>query len=154
MKKFKAKLVARGPNGAWTFLEIPFNVEEVFGSKARVSVSGTMNGFAFQNSLLPQGDGTHAMAVSKAMQAGAGAQAGDTVTMTMDIDRSERVVTVPDELVAQLHALPKSKAAFDALSYSHRKELADWVAGAKQVQTRQRRAEKAAAMALEKKHLS
>jgi uncharacterized protein YdeI (YjbR/CyaY-like superfamily) len=40
------------------------------------------------------------------------------------------------------------------LSYSHRKELADWVAGAKQVQTRQRRAEKAAAMALEKKHLS
>lgn len=31
MKKFKAKLTSRGPAGAWTFLEIPFNVEEAFG---------------------------------------------------------------------------------------------------------------------------
>jgi len=50
------------PRGSWTFLEIPFSVETAFGSKGRVAVAVTMNGFAFQNSLLPQGDGTHAMA--------------------------------------------------------------------------------------------
>ena len=68
-QRFKAKLTSRGPGGAWTFLPIPFDVEKAFGSKARVSVAGTMNGCAFQNSLLPQGDGTHQMAVSKDLQA-------------------------------------------------------------------------------------
>jgi hypothetical protein len=151
MKKFKAKLTARGPGGAWTFLEIPFNVEQAFGSKARVSVSGTINGFAFQNSLLPQGDGTHAMAVSKLLQAGGKATSGDTVSVVMEVDRSERLVDIPPELKKCL-AAGKASAAFDALSYSHKKEFADWVASAKQAETRERRAQKAVPMVLEKKH--
>lgn len=151
MKKFKAKLTARGPGGAWTFLEIPFDVEQAFGSKARVRVSGTINGFAFQNSLLPQGDGTHAMAVSKLLQAGAKAASGDEVLVAMEVDRSERVVEIPAELKKCL-AAAKARAAFDALSYSHRKEFADWVASAKQAETRERRAQKAVPMVLEKKH--
>jgi hypothetical protein len=153
MKQFKARLTARGPGGAWIFLEIPFSVEKVFGSKARVAVSGTMNGFAFQNSLLPQGDGTHAMAVSKALQTGANASAGDLVSISMEVDRSERVVVVPAELRQALASRPQAKAAFDLLSYSHRKEFAEWVASAKQEETRQRRAEKSIAMVLAKKHV-
>lgn len=47
--KFKAKLKAAGPGGAWTYLAVPFNVEKVFGSKARVAVKGTLNGFAFRS---------------------------------------------------------------------------------------------------------
>jgi Domain of unknown function (DUF1905) len=58
MKQFKTRLTSRGPGGAWTFLEVPFSVEKVFGSKVRIAVSGTMNGFAFQHSLTPNGDGT------------------------------------------------------------------------------------------------
>jgi hypothetical protein len=34
-QKFKAKLAALGPAGAWTILPIPFNVAEVFRTKAR-----------------------------------------------------------------------------------------------------------------------
>ena len=153
MKQFKVRLTSRGPGGAWTFLEIPFSVEKAFGSKARVAVTGTMNGFAFQNSLLPQGDGTHAMAVSKALQAGAKARAGDLVSIAMEVDRSERVVVVPAELKQVLAAHLQAKAAFDSLSYSHRKEFADWVASAKQEGTRQSRAEKSIAMVLAKKHV-
>jgi len=153
MKQFKARLTSRGPGGAWTFLEIPFSVDKVFGSKARVPVAGTMNGFAFQNSLLPQGDGTHAMAVSKALQAGAKAKAGDLVSISMKVDRSERVVDVPAELQEALASHKQAKATFDSLSYSHRKEFAEWVAGAKQDKTRKSRAEKSIAMVLAKKHV-
>jgi hypothetical protein len=153
MKRFKTRLTARGPGGAWTFLEIPFSVEEAFGSKARVAVSGTMNGFAFQNSLLPQGDGTHAMAVSKALQAGAKAGAGDPVSVVMAVDRSERVVTVPKELQAVLATHRKASQAFEALSYSHRKEFAEWVGTAKKEETRLDRARKSVAMVLAKKHV-
>lgn len=98
IKRFKSRLTSRGPAGAWTFLEIPFSVEEAFGSKARVPVSGTMNGFAFQNSVMPNGDGTHSMMVNKALQAGAKATAGDFVSVIMAIDRSRRVVKIPPEL--------------------------------------------------------
>lgn len=153
MKQFKVRLTSRGPGGAWTFLEIPFSVEKAFGSKARVAVAGTMNGFAFRNSLLPQGDGTHAMAVSKALQAGAKARAGDLVSVSMEVDRSERVVVVPAELKQVLADHLQAKAVFDSLSYSHRKEFADWVASAKQEKTRQSRAEKSIAMVLSKKHV-
>jgi hypothetical protein len=153
MKKFKARLTSRGPGGAWTFLEIPFSVQKTFGSKARVAVTGTMNGFAFQNSLLPQGDGTLAMAVNKALQAGAKAGAGDLVSISMELDRSERVVVVPAELKRALTSCPPATAAFDALSYSHRKEFADWVADAKRAETRQSRAEKSIALVLAKKHV-
>jgi hypothetical protein len=65
-KEFTAQLEAVGPNGAWTFMTVPFNVEEVFGSKARVAVAGTINGFPFHSSLMPNGDGTHCMMVNKA----------------------------------------------------------------------------------------
>jgi hypothetical protein len=153
MKKFKARLTARGPGGAWTFLTIPFSVEKEFGTKARVAVKGTMNGFAFQNSLMPNGDGTHSMMVSKALQAGAKAGAGDSVTVTLAVDRSERVVDVPLELKRTLSENKAAAAAFEALSYSHRKEFAEWVATAKRDETRNSRAENAIAMIIAKKHV-
>jgi hypothetical protein len=100
--QFKAQLTARGPGGAFAG-----------------AVAGTLNGFAFQNSLMPNGDGTHSMMVSKALQAGAKAAAGDRVSVALDVDRSERVVTVPPELKSALSNNKKAAVAFKALSYSH-----------------------------------
>jgi hypothetical protein len=151
-RQFKARLKAHGPGGAWTFLYIPFNVEKTFGSRARVSVAGTMNGFAFRNSLLPLGDGRHRMAVSKDLQAGAKTAAGKLVAVSLGIDRSERVVVVPVELKKALASNQAAARAFKLLSYSHRKELADWVGGAKQAETRVRRAQKAVPHVLARTH--
>jgi len=153
MKQFKAQLTSRGPGGAWTFLEVPFSVEKEFGSKARIAVAGTINGFAFENSLMPNGDGTHSMMVSKVLQAGAKAAAGDHVSVAMAIDRSERVVTVPTELKRALSTNKEAALAFKTLSYSHRKEFAEWVESAKRKETRLSRAEKSIALALAKKHV-
>ncbi len=151
-KQFKARLKAHGPGGAWTFLYLPFSVEKAFGTRARVPIAGTMNGFAFRNSLLPLGDGTHRMAVSKVLQAGARAAAGKMVAVSMDIDRSERVVVVPVELKRALARNKAAAKAFGLWSYSRRKELADWVAGAKLPETRLRRAQKAIPHVLAKTH--
>jgi hypothetical protein len=149
---FKAKLIPRGPGGAWTFLNVPFKVEQVFGSKARVAVAGTLNGFPFRNSLMPEGDGTHAMMVSKILQAGARARAGDTVAVVMEIDRKKRVVRVPAELAAALKSNPAGAKIYKTLSPSHRKEFAEWVGGAKQKATRLARAQKALPLILKRAH--
>jgi hypothetical protein len=144
--EFSAALVARGPGGAWTFLPIPFSVEKEFGKKGRTPVSGTLNGFAFQNSLMPQGDGTHSMMVGKELQAGANAKPGATVKVAIQLDESERVVEVPLELQRALKADRAAKAVFDALAYSHRKEYAEWIATAKKPETRAARILKALGM--------
>jgi len=150
---FKAKLTPRGPGGAWTFLTIPFDVATVFGSKARVPVAGTINGFPFRTSIMPEGDGTHAMMVGRAMRAGARAAPGDTVDVVMSIDRAERTVAIPDELQTSLATDPDAAAWFARLAPSHRQEYAEWVGGAKKAETRASRAGKAIAMIKSRQHV-
>jgi uncharacterized protein YdeI (YjbR/CyaY-like superfamily) len=115
-------------------------------------VAGTINGFAFRNSLMPEGDGTHAMMVGKELQAGAKAAPGDTVTVVMSVDREERRVEVPPELQAVLDKNKKAAESFTKLSPSHRKEFAEWVGGAKKEETRLDRAARSVPLIVERKH--
>ena len=145
-QKFDGHLTARGPKGAWTYMLIPFDVQEAFGRRSRVAVAGTMNGFPFRNSLMPEGDGRHSMTVSKELMAGAGAKAGEMVKVTMKVDDAPRVVEVAGELEAALKSDGKAAEMFEALAYSHKKAYVDWIAGAKRAETRTARAAKAVEM--------
>jgi hypothetical protein len=142
-QRFQARLIGRGPNGAWIFLPVPFNVQEIFGSKARVAVAGTLNGHPFQNSLLPNGDGTHSMPVNKELRAGAKVEAGDIVTVVMALDTAPRSVEIPEDFSAALAGRKDLQQRFAKLSYSMRKEYIDWINEAKKPETRARRIEKA-----------
>jgi hypothetical protein len=145
-QKFKAKLTAIGPAGAWTILPIPFNVAEVFGTKGRVPVVGTMNRFAFCNSLMPEGNGTHRMMVSKELQAGAKAQASDVVSVVLNRDEGKRSVETPAELAAALKKCKPAATFFASLSPSCKAEYSTWIASAKQAETKASRAKKAIGM--------
>lgn len=46
---FEALLVRPEGVGTWTFLSIPLEVSTTFGSKARVKVKGTINGYPFRS---------------------------------------------------------------------------------------------------------
>jgi len=142
-QKFKAKLTAIGPGGAWTILPVPFNVAEVFGTNGRVPVAGTMNGFAFRNSLVPEGDGTHRMMVGKELRTGSKARAGDIVSVVLKRDDKERSVDVPPELAAALKKNKPAASFFATLSPSCKAEYATWISAAKQAETRTSRAAKA-----------
>jgi len=150
-KTFRAKLTGEGPGGAWVFLKIPFDVEKEFGTRARVAVKGTINGFVYRTSIFPDGKGAHSMMVNKAMQEGAKAAAGETVAVTMAPDTAPRTVKVPKDLKAALAKNPAAAAVFDKLSYTHRKEFVEWIEQAKKPETRSARVEKTVAMVLEKK---
>jgi ribosomal protein L11 len=139
---FTVKLIGRGPNGAWTHMDVPFNVEEAFGTRARVAVGGTVNGFPFRSSLMPRGKGVFYMAFTKAMQEATKAGVGDTVSVVMEPDTAPRTVTVPADLKKALARSPAQSNAFAALSYSHQKEYVDWIEQAKRPETRANRIEK------------
>jgi hypothetical protein len=142
-RRFKATLDGEGPNKAWTFLRVPAAVSAAFGKRGRVSVRGTMNGFAFRSSIFADGKGGHAMMVNKAMRAGAKTGQGDTVDVTMEVDDKPRVVGVPADLRAALRGDPKAGAVFKTLSPSCKKEYVEWIVGAKREETRRARVAKA-----------
>jgi hypothetical protein len=143
--EFKTELVARGPGGAWTYLQVPFSVPEVFGRKGQVPVRATINGFTFRNSLMPS-NGVHILGIGKGVLAAAGAATGDTVEVKLALDDAPRTVDVPADLGAALSNAPSQAKSFAALSYSHKKEFVDWIQSAKKPETRVSRIEKTIAV--------
>ena len=135
-------MLGRGPGGAWVYLRFPFAALEVFGRKGQVPVRGTINGFAFRNSLMPR-DGIHILGVDKNLQQGAAANVGDTVKVELHLDDATRTVTTPPDLEAALADHPEQANRFAALSYSHKKEYVDWIESAKKPETRANRIQKA-----------
>jgi hypothetical protein len=60
MTSFKAKVQAKGPNKAWSFIDIPLDVEKAFGAKGRVSVKATLGKETFHTSIFPHDNGARA----------------------------------------------------------------------------------------------
>jgi len=58
----------------------------------------------------------------------------------IELDEAPREVELPSELVEALAADPPARRRFEALAFTHRREYAQWVAEAKRLETRQRRA--------------
>ena len=135
--RFKVKLEGEAGSAA-TWMNAPFDVRETFGTKARVPVRGTINGFPFRSSLMPMG-GCHGMAVNQAMRDGAKAQAGDVVEVVLERDVEERTVAAPPELRKELAKNKKAQQRWEQLPFTHKKEMALSITGAKQEETKQRR---------------
>jgi hypothetical protein len=137
MLKFTVKLQSEaGSSAAW--LDAPFDVQETFGTKARVPVRGTINGFPFRSSLMPMG-GCHGMAVNKTMREGGNCKAGDKVKVQMQRDTEERVVETPPGLTKELGRHKQAKANWEKLAFTHKKEMAKYIAEAKRAETKKRR---------------
>jgi bacteriocin resistance YdeI/OmpD-like protein/uncharacterized protein DUF1905 len=123
------------------FVVVPLDVRELWG-EARPPVAGTVNGVAFRSRLAVYG-GQTVLGLTNAFRAEAGIAEGDEVEVVIDRDDTPREVEVPGELRAALDGDATARAAFDALSFTHRREYANWIAEAKREETRDRRAARA-----------
>ncbi len=135
--KFTTKIKGKEA-GVVAAIDPPVDVPEFFGTRARVPIRGTINGYPFRSSLMPCG-GCHMMPVNRKLLDGAGVEPGDTVEVVMERDEEERIVEAPPTLKK---ALAKNKAAlarWGKLAFTHKKEMALAITGAKQEETRERR---------------
>jgi len=140
-KSFPASLERGAGRLGWIVVRIPFDAAKTWGAtKGLIKVKGEINGFAFRTSLFPTGDGHHILLVNKRMQAGGNAWLGDSARFRLEPDTEERVVTEPPEMAAALAEDRALRRWFDKLNYSTRKEIANWIAGVKSAEARQRRA--------------
>ena len=140
-ERFEGRLEA---HGSGTLLEVPFDVRAVFG-KARAPVRGTVNGYPFRTTIAVYG-GRYFLGFRREIREAAGFGDGDRLAIVLELDDGPRTVELPPELAAVLAADSEVRAAFDRLSYTHRREYVEWVSGAKREETRRARLERAAAM--------
>lgn len=122
-------------------MRIPPDVVEGLGGGGRIPVQATFGGIPYRGSIVRMG-GDSVLGVLKEIRETLGLAHGGEVEVTVERDEAERVVEIPVELATLLEANPAASEAFEALSYSHRREHALHVAEAKQPETRERRARK------------
>jgi len=135
--RFQAKIEGKEA-GVVAAITPPINVLELYGTRGRVPVRGTINGFPFRSSLIPCG-GPHMMPVNKTLREGAGAQPGDIVDVVMERDLEARTVEPPTELKKELAKNKKARERWEELSFTHKKEMANSIRDAKQDETKKRR---------------
>lgn len=133
---FTTELEATG--GTTTGFVVPDAVVDALGAGRRPKVAVTVNGHTWRTSIAPMG-GRYLVGASAAVRAAAGIAAGETHTVTVEVDDAPRTVEVPDELAAALAASPTAAAAWATLSYSQQRQHIDPLSKAKAPETRARR---------------
>lgn len=133
---FTTTIVQEGKTA--TGLPVPAEVVEALNEGKRPKVLVTVAGHTYRSSIAAY-RGEFMLPLSAENREAAGVHAGETVEVTVALDREERRVALPDDLAAAFEQHPEARTAFDALSYSKQRQRAEAVAAAKQAETRQRR---------------
>lgn len=142
MPKFKTTIMqAEGMNA--TGIVVPDAVVAKLGPGKKPRVVITLKGYTYRSTVAVM-SGQFLLLPAKEHRDNAGVKASDKVEVILEVDDAPREVEVPKDLAA---ALKKAglRAAFDALAFSHRKEHVRAIEGAKALETRLRRIEKAVA---------
>jgi hypothetical protein len=134
-----AELAPHGPAAAFVLDD---DQVAVLGEGAkRFPVRVTVNGHTLRLSVARM-RGEYLVGFSRANREAAGVQAGDTVTVTLELDDAPREIAVPTPLADALAADASAGGAFEKLAFTHRKEFVRWIEEAKRDETRERRVAK------------
>jgi hypothetical protein len=130
--------VIQDPGGGGAFVEVPFDVEQEFGSK-RPKVKALIDGISYPGILTRMGTDCHVLGIRKEIREKIGKTFGDEVTIAVEPDIEPRLIEVPAELKKAFNTEKEAKTLFEKLSYTHQKEYVTWINEAKREETRQNR---------------
>jgi hypothetical protein len=116
---------------------VPDDVVDGLGGKS-VPVLVTVKDFTFRARTAVMG-GRNLVGINRANRTASGVEPGEVVTVVLAADDAPRVVEVPPELADGLAADDHARQTWESLSYSHQREYAEWITGAKKAETRERR---------------
>ena len=115
-------------------IEVPARVVAALSDKKRVPVNVTLNGVRYRSTIAVYG-GKFYLPARKEIREAAKLAPGKRAHVTLETDAAERTVMVPSDLARALSSA-KKRLAFDALSFTRRKEHVEAVTGAKRPETR------------------
>ena len=120
--------------GEVLLIEVPARVVAALSDKKRVPVNVTLNGVRYRSTIAVYG-GKFYLPARKEIREAAKLAPGKRAHVTLETDTAERTVMVPSDLARALSSA-KKRPAFDALSFTRRKEHVEAVTGAKRPETR------------------
>jgi uncharacterized protein YdeI (YjbR/CyaY-like superfamily) len=135
---FLVNLSQANASGTLTFISVPKEVMAKLTTRKRLPVKIRINQYEYRSTIAPMG-GEYVIPVRKEVREAAGVSGGDAITVSLEPDLQPRIVSVPDDLARSLRTHQGAKAAFEAMSYTHRKEYVQWIEGAKRPETRAKR---------------
>src|SRR5690606_12894666 len=136
MPTFRTTLLLEGKTA--TGIKVPAELVASLGSHKRPPVRVTIGSYTYRSTVAAYGD-VFMLPVSAENREAAGIKAGDEIEVTIELDTEPCTVEVPNDLATALTEKPGAREAFDALSYTMRKEYVRQVETAKAQATRERR---------------
>jgi len=133
---FSTELEATG--GTTTGFVVPDDVVEALGAGRRPKVVVTVAGYTWRTSIASMG-GRYLLGASAAVREASGIRAGQTYSVTVEVDTAPRTVEVPDDLAAALGLAPGAEDAWAGLTHSQQRRHVESVLAAKKPETRERR---------------
>ncbi|WP_446221970.1 YdeI/OmpD-associated family protein [Nocardia sp. IBHARD005] len=121
-----------------TGFRVPADIVDALGQGKRPRVFVTIGPHTYRSTVAVYG-GEFMLPLNASNRDAAGVSAGDTTEVTVELDREERTIEVPDDLAQALEQHRGSTAAFAALSYSKQRERVQSVTAAKRPDTRKSR---------------
>jgi hypothetical protein len=140
--QFKATLLRpakQESDNSWAFVVLPKSVSEKLPRRGRTTVEGTLNAYAVQATLEPDGQLSHWLRVSKELIESAGVNSGDDVTFEIMPVEQEPEPEVPADLQDALAASPEAQAVWSDTTTIARLDWIHWITSAKQSKTRAKR---------------
>ncbi|MBO0722996.1 MAG: DUF1905 domain-containing protein [Blastocatellia bacterium] len=137
-KVVKVKIVREG---SMCYVPVPFDPKAVFGM-VRAPVKVTLNGYTYRSTIASMG-GIVFIPLRKSNREAAGLEGGETIDVKIELDAAKREVDPPADLIKALQAVPQAWERWQELSFTHQREYAEAIDGAKKPETRSRRLENA-----------
>lgn len=126
----------------WTYVIIPGIPPEYKARGGTIRVRGFIDSYELkQYNLLPMKDQRMFLPLNAAVRKKIGKKEGDYVQVVLYYDPSP--VLIPDEILACLLDAPEAHQFFLSLSESNQKYYIDWIEGAKKIETKVERIQKA-----------
>jgi uncharacterized protein YdeI (YjbR/CyaY-like superfamily) len=137
---FRTKILTAGKTA--TGIQIPDEVIAALATGRKPAVKITINGFTYRSTVAVM-NGRFMVGINAENREKAKVAGGDVVDVRIELDTEIREIAVPKDFQEILVRSPRVKAAFDGLSYTKRRVIVEGIVGAKTVETRERRIEKA-----------
>ena len=115
--------------GKRVYVPVPFHPNEVWGSKPRHHVRGTVNGMGIRGVVEPVVDGV-GVVLGPAWRRDCGLASGDAVSVVLEPEGPQRD-DLPDDVRNALAANPAAAEFFDSLAQFYRNSYLRWIESTK-----------------------
>ena len=100
--------------------------DEAGKSKGPIPVSGTVNGIAFKQTLVKYA-GNWRLYINTIMMKDSPKRIGEEISIAIEIDHSDRTISMNPKLEEELNKHPEAKSVFESLPPSRQKEIVRYI---------------------------